>query len=154
MGWEGIMAKQRGLDLNVFEVSPYGYSPCLLAANKFIVPGSDDNDALRRFLRATAKGYQLAHSSPEVAADALMNVADHDSLRALGRDFVLEAQQYLSNHQCILNERGQWGAMDPAKWTTFVDFLTNNRLLTGPNGMVVNKDDLKPEDLYDNSFLL
>jgi len=157
-GWEGLQAKTRGIELNYFSLEknhiPYGYAPCLLAANKYTVASSPESETLRKFLSATAKGYELAHADPALAADALYNLANHESLHSLGRPFVLDAQQYLSSERCIVDDNGKWGRMDPVKWSTFVDFLVDNKLLTGADGVsLVQKDDLQTSSLFTNTFL-
>ena len=149
MGWEGVQAKARGIELNVFGLEehkvPYGYSPCLLASQRLV---SEKQETLKKFLRATARGFELAHADPKAAADALFDMAAHDSLEALGRDFLLQAQQYLSDDGCLVDRQtGKWGTMDPKRWSDFVDFLNDNSLLGDFSGKV------KAEELYNSSFL-
>ena len=149
MGWEGLQAKARGIELNVFGLEehnvPYGYSPCLLASQRLV---SEDKETLRKFLRATARGFELAHADPKAAADALFEQAGHDSLTALGRDFLVQAQQCLSDDGSLVDpQTGKWGAMDPKRWSDFVDFLNDNSLLGDFSGKV------KAEELYNSSFL-
>jgi hypothetical protein len=149
LGWEGIMSKRRGIDLQTFRMEdysiPYGYSPCLLAAHKYRISGSEEEITLRKFLSATARGYEMAHLDPENAANALFTIADHPTLHALGLDFLLEAQQYLSNGRYLVDESGKWGRMTSQRWDDFIKFLSSHDLL----GSVT----VRVNDLYTNVYI-
>ena len=143
------MSKRRGIDLQTFRMEdygiPYGYSPCLLAAHKYLISGSEDEITLGKFLAATERGYEMAHLEPETAADALFTIADHPTLHALGRDFLLEAQHYLSDGRYLVDESGRWGRMTSQKWCDFVTFLSSHDLL----GSVT----VRVNDLYTNAYI-
>jgi len=57
MAWEGVIAKQKGVELNVFDLSniPYGYTPILVGREDIL---ESMQDKVKAFLAATAKGYQ------------------------------------------------------------------------------------------------
>ena len=158
MGWEGLQRKD--VELTAFSLEehavPYGYSPCLLAASRFTSAEAqpEDQAVLRAFLRATARGYELAHKDPQLAADALFDGANHPSLHALGRAFVLEAQQYLSQggDGCLLLDAAtnKWGVMDAGRWEAFVKFLLEKRLLGDAHDKAAGLD---VAQLFTNEFL-
>ncbi|CAN0601624.1 unnamed protein product, partial [Ectocarpus sp. 12 AP-2014] len=63
--WEGIQAKNEGIDLKLFKMAdygiPYGYSPIVLASESAV---TERKDAYARFLEATKKGYLFAQENP------------------------------------------------------------------------------------------
>lgn len=147
------MAQRRGVEILKFTMEdygiPYGYSPCLLAARKYLIPGSDEESTLRKFLSATARGYSLAHLEPATACDAIMSISDHPTLHALGRDFVLEAQEYLSGGRYLLDDNFRWGCMKAERWEAFFAFIADHNLL-GSDG---NFAGLRVDDLYTNVYI-
>lgn len=152
--WEGVMAKQRGVALTTFPIKssgvPYGYSPCLLASHALCQPSSDGGDVLAAFLRATEKGYQLAAADPARAADALLS-SRHASLDALGRDFLIESQRFLSDGGYFLDAQGRWGRMDAQRWAAFVAWLLERGLVARRGGEAVTELDVG--QLFTNAFL-
>lgn len=69
MGWEGIEAQQKGIDLNVFMLQdfnvPYGEGPMIIALDSECKAGSD----AAKVIAAAAKGYQWAVEHPEEAGE-------------------------------------------------------------------------------------
>lgn len=55
MPWEGVIAKQKGVELNVFSLDdiPYGYTP-ILVGREDILASNEEN--VKAFLSATSKG--------------------------------------------------------------------------------------------------
>lgn len=48
------MAKNRGVELLSFDLEdfdvPYGYTPCLLSANKYTIPGSPEEEGMSQYM--------------------------------------------------------------------------------------------------------
>lgn len=178
LGWEGVEAKIKGVELNTFRLEdyniPYGYSPLLVAHPDFL---RTSPDSVRKFLEATARGFQLAAAQPKEAAAILLEAVGHEfkdqPLPAdLDPRIVHDAQEYLAQH--YLTPSGAWGRMDGAVWTTFVDWLSSSGLLTdkvqsrGPAGETTTsldalrggdagkrlpRDQVKEEEFFTNEFL-
>lgn len=151
---EGVAAKHEGVDLNLFHLSdfdiPYGYSPVLAADESFL----RDNEAVtRNFVAATARGYQWAASHPEEAAEILTRCGNEDNpglSPPLDATFV-RASMAASVHY-FLNE-GKWGCMDQRRWDAFLDWLSDQGLLTtkmqsrvAPVGGTATLDELRDGD--------
>lgn len=155
MGWEGVQVRSK-VDLNVMSLTdcgvPYGraYSPCLIAHPDFL---TEKQDILRRFLEVTSRGYIAASQNPAEAAAALLEVSQHSTLKVLGADFLVEAQTYLAEGNHILNAEGKWGVMEASRWVDWLNWLTDNKLLTARDGSVIAKDAVNVTDLFTNSFL-
>jgi ABC-type nitrate/sulfonate/bicarbonate transport system substrate-binding protein len=76
---------------------------------------------VQAFLAATAQGYKLAAQNPEESAKIVCEVAKHKGID-LNHDIVRESAQQLA--PAFLTAEGNWGCMDPARWTAFTAWLT------------------------------
>ncbi len=150
MPWEGLLAERDGVDLTPFYLDEYGilygYTPVLLARSDSI--GTDDDD-LGGFLDATARGYQFAAENPEEAADILQS-------EAVGMDvddaaFLRESQRRLA--EAYLTADGEWGVMAEDRWAAFVEWLSEQGILTDPDGAEIHPSEVPAGDLYTNSLL-
>mmetsp|Transcript_5775 Transcript_5775/g.13711 ORF Transcript_5775/g.13711 Transcript_5775/m.13711 type:complete len:359 (-) Transcript_5775:52-1128(-) len=129
MGWEGVEAKLKGVDLNAFMLQdyevPYGYAPCLLAHPKTL---SDDPELVKDFLAATAEGFQFAATNVIESAEILVAGAKTENGFDLDIDFVKASQAELSTQYLLAD--GSWGSMDPSRWETYIAWLAKTGLLT------------------------
>ena len=146
LGWEGIEANRANVPLNKFPLPNYGYSPLLLANPDLL---KNNGDVLKRFLKCTERGYQYAIKNPEAAAKILYETANHPSLHELTLDFVIEAQQYLSDGGYYLTEDEKWGLMDNERWIDFIHWLIDNDCLY-LNGKVIKE--VNHKNLYTNEL--
>jgi NitT/TauT family transport system substrate-binding protein len=146
--WEGVEAEQRDIQINQFLLEdyeiPYGYSPVLASHNDW---ATDNADALRRFLRATAEGFAFAVREPDEAARILFDTAGHPALNSL--DFLEKSQQVAAGY--YLDAEGQWGVMRRDVWNAFVNWLIRNRLLNHPDGDLIQQYDVSR--LFTNDYL-
>lgn len=146
--WEGVEAEQRDIQLNQFLLEdyeiPYGYSPVLAAHGDW---ATENADALRRFLSATAEGFAFAVRDPDEAARILFDTANHPALTNL--DFLEKSQQVASGY--YLDEDRQWGVMRRDVWNAFVNWLIRNRLLNQPDGDLIQQFDVSR--LFTNEYL-
>lgn len=146
--WEGVEAEQRDIQLNQFLLEdyeiPYGYSPVLAANSDW---ATENADALRRFLSATAEGFAFAVRDPDEAARILFDTAAHPSLTSL--DFLEKSQQVAAGY--YLDAEGQWGVMRRDVWNAFVNWLIRNHLLNHPDGDLIQQYDVSR--LFTNDYL-
>lgn len=143
MPWEGILARRAGIDLNVFRLDkygiPYGYSPILIAHPE-ILPTK--GEAIRKFLQATAKGFQFAQNHPE---DAVKILAASGKQEELGdENFLLESQKSINPY--YTNEKAEWGFMQDEKWASFANWLKSQKLIE-------EETLLEHQSLYTNKYL-
>ena len=93
---------------------------------------SEKTDTVKALLDAVAKGYKFAASHPDEAAQLFLKQveADHsqEKLPALDVKLVAESLQMLSNH--FLTPSGAWGSQDAGRWNQFLDWLSEQGLLT------------------------
>lgn len=145
MPWEGIMARRNSIDLNVFKLKdydiPYGYSPVLLAHPQFLQKNAE---ATKKFLAATAKGFEWAAKNPKEAAKILADSSDHPSLNDLA--FLEESQTYIA--QYYVSKENKWGTMDDNRWNSFIHWLLKNKLISKSEETL-----LEQQTLYTNKYL-
>ncbi|GAB3713052.1 ABC transporter substrate-binding protein [Spirosoma flavus] len=146
--WEGVKADIDGVELNQFLFDeyeiPYGYNPVLTAHQDW---ANQNKDALSRFLEATAAGFRFAVKNPDEAARILMKTANHPSLS--NRNFVEQSQQMVSGY--YMDGDGHWGFMHRSVWMSFVNWMIRNRMLTSPEGEIIQHMDVST--LFTNEYL-
>uniref|UniRef100_A0A7S0S6H2 Thiamine pyrimidine synthase n=1 Tax=Chlamydomonas leiostraca TaxID=1034604 RepID=A0A7S0S6H2_9CHLO len=157
LGWEGVEAEMRGVELNVFKLEDYrvayGHSPLLVAHPDTL---SAEGDAVRAFMAASARGFEYAAAHPHEAAGALVGAvaaeyAAHPLPQPLDPEFVAKAQEYTSRH--YLTAEGKWGVQSEHVWGAFLDWLSDSGLLTrkvqsraGPSDTTTTLDGLRQGD--------
>lgn len=116
------------------------YGMTLVADPSF---AADDPDAVRGFLRATARGWLAATEDPEAAIDALIaRNATLERRRAIERRKFLEAAREL---QIVDHVRSAgWGDHDGDRWATLAATLDETDLLSG---------EVDPDAAWTNEYL-
>lgn len=149
--WEGVEAQRRGIALRYFQFSDYGfpefYQVVLACDSRWL---SREPDLARRFVAATVRGFEIAASDPQAAAQILIdqNPGVFDSDPGLP----IASQQYLVDGGYLVDSQGRVGTQTLAEWTAYSSFLYKQGLLTGPDG----KPLASPPDyasLFTNDFL-
>ena len=112
MQWEGVEARLKGVELNVFPVCdygmPYAYNPCLCAHPEWL---ETRPDVAKRFLAATANGYKAAAKDPEIAARILVESAAAHHGSVIDEALAKGSLEYLHDKFCD-NKSGEWGYME------------------------------------------
>ncbi|MBB6645618.1 ABC transporter substrate-binding protein [Halobellus ruber] len=151
MPWEGLLAERDDIGLTPFYLDeygiPYGYTPALLARPTSI---EGDSDELRAFLAATARGYRFAAEHPEEAADILQETAE--GMDVDDPEFLRESQRRLAD--AYLTPDGEWGVMDHDRWAAFVEWLSEQGILTDLDGDEIPASELPAGSLYTDELLV
>jgi ABC-type nitrate/sulfonate/bicarbonate transport system substrate-binding protein len=149
MGWDGVDAQLKGLQLNVMPPTKYGiperYTPVIFSSQTAI---NGKADALKRFMKATARGYEYAISNPKDAADLL--IAANPKGTFSDTNLVYKSQEYLSPR--YKEGVDKWGTQTLKAWTDFPKFMYDNKLLLDANGQPLSKE-LDYSKLFSNEFL-
>lgn len=149
MGWEGIQAKREGVDLNVFYVNKYCVpdypSPVIITSGKKL---KQDPEVVKRFMAATARGYEYAIANPGEAAGLLIKGAPQGTFPDPG--LVKESQQWLSPKY----KEGQqkWGVQTAKGWTEYPRFMFKTGRVTDARGKPV-KQEPDYSSYYTNDYL-
>ena len=125
---------------------PDYYTPVIIANTDFL---SNHGDVARRFLAATARGYEYGASNPADAADLLIKGAPADTFP--DQRLPKESQAYLA--QYYLWKQPHWGIQTLDYWTNFPRFIASSGQLKAPDGKVVKPEDLDYAGLFTNDDL-
>ncbi|HEX2937807.1 MAG TPA: ABC transporter substrate-binding protein [Ruminiclostridium sp.] len=122
---EGIAAETKGLDTNFFAFKDLDpaldfYTPVLASSSKFL---KSDPDTAKKFLKATAQGYEYAIKDPDGAADILCK-----SVPEMDKQIAKKGQEWLKTQYKA--EVSQWGKIDKTRWDRFYTWLYDNKVLT------------------------
>ena len=124
LNWEGVQAKNKGIQLRIFRLSaygiPYAYSPVIMASRQLV---SSLSNEYASFLKATKKGFLYAFNHPELAAKILKPfVAETDK----DIDLVDSQKQSLSAY----GTPEGWGKMEKHRVDSFLQWLKKTNLET------------------------
>ena len=135
--WEGIEAELDGVSLHAFKAEdygvPYGYSP-VIARNAASSPSAE---TLRKFIKATAKGYE------HVVDDfrAVVPILSPQCRPARSAQFLARSQEYINDF--YRDGTSPMGYMQPSKWENWTGWLRKQGLL---------HKDIASSDLFTNEF--
>lgn len=125
---EAVQLKAAGLDPKVYPVTEEGvpnYDELVVIANKTRLANDASYRAMvRSFLAGLAKGAAAAQADPAAALAALSPVAK-------GYSPALLRQMVDVTAPLLANPKG-FGAMDPAAWQSFADWMLHAGLITKP----------------------
>ena len=149
--WEGIEAKERGIELRTFKFGDYGfpdfYQVVLACDSRWL---ASHPDLARAFVGATVRGFELAADDPETAAALL--VAQNPGVFDGNPALPLESQKFLASGGYLRDENGAVGRQTLAKWQGYSGFLFAQGLLAGPDGKpLATAPDYRA--LFTNDFL-
>ena len=138
-GWDGIEAKRRGVDLNFLQLKDLDerldyYTPLIISNENFI---KENPELVKKFLKATTKGYEYAIENPTEAAKILVKHAPE-----IDEELAIKSQEYLSTK--YKDDAKRWGEMKDSVWDNYTDFLREYNLID---------KDMKAKDAYTNEFL-
>ncbi len=123
-GWTGIEAEQRGLELNFLELRNLEpaldyYTPVLITGEQLI---KDNPELVKKFVRATSKGYEYAIKQPDEAARIMLK-----NVPELNEQLVLASQWYLSPR--YQDDAARWGEQNPQVWERYAGWMYQHKLL-------------------------
>ncbi len=119
-GWDGVAAELEGKPYRVLMLSDYAncvpdyYTPLIFTSEKLI---ADNPDLVRRFLRATARGYQFAIEQPEEAAEMLLKAVPE--LQPTAEIVKASARWLAPRYQA---KAPRWGEQKEEVWRNFITF--------------------------------
>lgn len=127
--WDVVAARISGFEYNFIrfaDASPVldFYTPLIIANNDFL---ESDPDTARKFIQATAAGYEFAIDHPKEAARILL-----DAVPELPEELIFASQEYLAGSYASLNE--PWGVFDEARWGAFFHWMYEQGIIPGPLG--------------------
>jgi len=136
-GWEGIEAQRQGVELNSFPLVDNcipDYSSPVIISNEQLI--KDHPDVIKRFLKATAQGYEYAIQNPQDAANILIQQAPQGSFD--DAQLVQDSQAYLSPRYA--EGATCWGQQTLVKWTDYPRFMFTHKAIQDANGNPITKE--------------
>lgn len=138
-GWTGIESEIRDVPLNFILLRDYHdaldfYSPILIASEKTL---EERPELVKKFIKATTKGYQYCIDNPEKAGEILS-----ESVPELNKDLVIKSQEYLADE--YQSDAPRWGEMTEERWEKYADWMYDQQLIETP---------LEAKDAFTNGFL-
>lgn len=123
-GWDGIATELAGLETNYIpfrEINPVFdfYTPVLATGTEYL---EANEEQAKKFLEATAKGYEYAIENPEESAEILVKHAPEVDL-----ELAKASQAFLANEYKA--EKENWGTIDETRWATFYDWMYEEGLI-------------------------
>ena len=149
--WEGVEAKERGIDLRYFQFVDYGFPDfyqVVLACDRQWL--QKEPDAARRFVGATVQGFEFAAKEPDAAAAIL--IAENPGVFDANKKLPLESQRYLDDNDYLLDASGKFGTQTLERWTGYSGFLYDQGLLVDAAGKPLTAP-LDYTSLFTNDFL-
>lgn len=125
--WD-VMRAREVLDADVDSIKfvdyldciPDWYTPLFITTESMI---DERPETVRKFMEATARGYEFAIENPEEAGEALLKGAGE-----LDRELVEKSSVYMASH--FVDEGRQWGRQDESIWVEFEAFLREAGLIS------------------------
>ncbi|MFC0819566.1 ABC transporter substrate-binding protein [Moraxella marmotae] len=116
--WDGIHAKIKGVDSNFFYLKDADpvfdyYAPLLIANSDEL---KKNPDKYKKALAAIKQGYLYAAKHPDESADILVKYAPE-----INQELAKQSQRYISPQ--YLDEQGDWGKFDYARWDRFFQWV-------------------------------
>ena len=138
LGWDGVQAQLKGVELST--VPLYGsclpdyYTPVIIAGEETL---QNQGDLVRRFLAATARGYEYAIDHPAESADILLKHSPESD-----PDLVKASQAWLSPR--YQDDAANWGEQTGETWSEFAAWMFEQGLLA---------EQVDPDLAFSNDYL-
>lgn len=116
--WDNVKCKLNDFPINYMPVRDLDerldyYTPVIIANNDTL---ENRPDMVKKFLSATAKGYEYAIAHPDESAEILHKYAPDYSL-----DMLQMSQEYLADKYS--EDTARWGEMKEEVWDRYTDFM-------------------------------
>lgn len=138
-GWDNVKCKLAGFDINYMECRQLDerldyYTPVIITSDDMI---ENHPETVRKFMAATAKGYEYAIENPAECAQILNKYAPDYDIEMLNM-----SQEFLSGK--YRDDAAQWGVMQDVVWDRYTEFLVEYG--------VISKS-IPADECYTNEFL-
>ena len=137
--WEGVEAQQRGIKLRYFQFADYGFPQfyqVVLACDRQWL--ERDPDAAKRFVGATARGFQFAADNADKAAAIL--VSENPGVFDANKDLPKASQEFLDQGRYLVDGSGTFGTQTLEQWRGYSKFLFDQGLLVDGAGKPLAKE--------------
>jgi ABC-type nitrate/sulfonate/bicarbonate transport system substrate-binding protein len=138
-GWDGVASNLKSKPINFIKLQDVEknldfYTPVIVAKDDTI---KNDPELVKKFLRATSKGYNYSVENPEDAVNSLLKFASE-----IDKTLAVESQKYLAKE--YIADAPRWGEMKQEIWGNYSNWLFEK-------GLITKKLDVK--EAYTNDYL-
>ena len=138
-GWDGVAAELKNFPINFILLQDYApqldfYTPVIITREKLL---EEEPELIRKFLRATGKGYQYSIENPETAVNDLLKHAPE-----INHEIAIASQKYLAGQYQA--DAPYWGVMERERWENYSQWLYEQGLI---------EEMLDVEAFFTNDFL-
>lgn len=137
--WDNVKCELAGFPIHYMELRQLDqrldyYTPVIITNHTMI---QERPETVKKFLEATAKGYQDAIADPDGCAEILQKYAPDYEL-----DMLKKSQAYLAGK--YMEDTSRWGEMKDDVWNRYTDFMVEYGVI---------HESVPAEDCYTNEFL-
>ena len=123
-GWDGVAAELRGFPINFILLQDYApeldfYTPVIITREQLL---EREPELVRKFLKATEKGYQYSIKNPESAAQDLLKHAPE-----IDHELAIASQKYLADQYQA--DAPYWGVMETNRWQDYARWMYERGLI-------------------------
>ncbi|MCY6485682.1 ABC transporter substrate-binding protein [Clostridium aestuarii] len=123
-GWTGIESELKGFPINYIELRKLDkrmdyYTPVIIANEDTL---KNNPELVKKFLKATTKGYEYCMEKPEEAAKILVK-----SVPEIDEKLAVASQKYLADKYKA--DANKWGEMKEEVWNNYTKFLYEKGLI-------------------------
>jgi len=123
-GWDGIASETKNFKINFLKLQDLDkdldfYTPVIITSEQNI---ENEPEMVKKFLKATSRGYGFAISNPEESALILLKNAPE-----LDKEIVAASQLYLAGQ--YQSDSSKWGIMNEEIWHNFSKWMLDNNLI-------------------------
>jgi ABC-type nitrate/sulfonate/bicarbonate transport system substrate-binding protein len=138
-GWDGVASNLKNKPINFIKLQDVEknldfYTPVIVAKDDTI---KNDPELVKKFLRATSKGYNYSVENPEDAVNSLLKFAPE-----IDKTLAVESQKYLAKE--YIADSPRWGEMKQEIWENYSNWLFEKGLITKK---------LEVKEAYTNDYL-
>jgi ABC-type nitrate/sulfonate/bicarbonate transport system substrate-binding protein len=138
-GWDGVAAGLKDFPINFIKLQDFDsnldfYTPVIIAKDDLI---NDDPELVKKFLKATTRGYEYAIENPEDAVESLLKASPE-----IDKDLAVASQKYLAKE--YKSDAKRWGEMKNEIWTNYANWMHERGLI---------EKELNVDEAYTNEFL-
>lgn len=123
-GWDGIAAELKNIPLNFIKMQDIDpnldfYTPTIIASEDTL---KNNPELVKKFLKATAMGYQDCISKPEEAVESLLKNAPE-----IDKALAVASQKYLAEQ--YIADAPRFGEMKLEMWENYANWMFDNKLI-------------------------
>jgi len=138
-GWDGVAAEIKNFPIKFLKLQDLDprldfYTPVIIAKEDLL---NQNPELVKKFLRATTKGYEYCIENPEDAVESLLKHAPE-----IDKEIAVASQKYLAKEYQA--DAHKWGVMKEEIWKNYGEWLYEK-------GLIDKKLDVK--EAYTNEFL-